>query len=67
MGQRSGEGAGQKKSVETALAWGYSPSEGTGREDDALGSTTMGTGAALGTGTATIQAREHHVEATARK
>jgi len=67
MGWRSGEGAGQQKSVEMAMAWGHSPSEGTGREDDTSGGTTTGTGAALGTGTAVIRAREHHVEATARK
>jgi len=36
------------------MAWGHSPSERTGREDDASGGTTMGTGAALGTGTAAI-------------
>jgi len=49
------------------MAWGHSPSEGTEREDNALGGMAMGTGAALGTGTAAIQAREHHVEAMARK
>jgi len=44
MGQRSGKGAGQQKSVEMAIAWGHSPSEGIGREDDALGGMTMGMG-----------------------
>jgi len=46
---------------------GTHPVEGTGREDDASGGTAMGMGAALGTGTTAIRAREHHVEATARK
>jgi len=67
MGRRSGDGAGQQKSVEMSMAWGHSPSEGTGREDDASGGTAMGMGAALGTGTTAIRAREHHVEAMARK
>jgi len=67
MGRRSGDGAGQQKSVEVAMAWGHSPSEGTGREDDTSGGTATGMGAALGTGTTAIRAREHHVEATARK
>jgi len=67
MRQRSGKGAGQQKSVEMAIAWGHSASEGIGREDDALGGMTMGMGAALGTGTAAIRAREYHVEAMARK
>jgi len=66
MGRRSSDGAGQQKSVKISMAWGHSPSEGTGREDDALGGTAMGMGAALGTGTTAIQAREHHVEAMAR-
>jgi len=61
MGQRSGDEAGQQKSVKMAMAWGHSPSEGTGREDDASGSMAMGTG------TTAIRAREHHIEATARE
>ena len=56
IGQRSGNGAGQQKSVEMAIAWGHSPSEGTGREDDASGGTATGMGTALGTGTTAIQA-----------